>query len=329
VRALIAAATLLVACGDNIAGLPFIDFEQARRTATCSRLVRCGLFDDVSSCEISFRKDDTRNERAAIDAGKLVYDPIAAARCVQAIANQSCDTTDRSVRDALPDCANVLLGTVADGAECGFDAECISGHCNRGPCPRTACCTGTCAETRPPSGLGEHCINDTNCQLGMFCGRDLTCHLRGGVESRCDDDMECEPGLGCTGAGLEPGFCRPLALIGQTCLYARCAEIQARCNTATLTCVKAGVGARCLDDSECNSLYGRCDLDTNTCTPIPTLGMPCEGICRGAAWCDSESRMCLEPKPDGNECGSDAECASRVCAEGPAFDYCATPPVCI
>ena len=329
VRTAIAALLLLGACGDNLTGLAVEELDDSRRAAECMRLVRCGIYADEPTCLASMRPRDLRNEIAAIEAGKLVYDATAAARCHAALAEQSCDTTDASVRVPPAECARILRGRIADGDTCAFDAECVSGHCIAESCPRTACCLGECADTRQPSAPGESCNVDEDCLSGMFCGQDRLCRAPGQAESRCMKDDECAPGLGCVGAGLDPGFCRPLPLLGERCTYLRCAEINTRCDVDMLVCVHAGIGAPCLDDSQCNTQYGRCDIDSGRCVIIPTLGMACDGLCRGEAWCDVMSATCLSPKPSGMACGSDAECETQVCAEGFLFDYCATVPLCI
>lgn len=322
----IAAAVALLGCGDNLRGVPLNELDASRRDADCTRFVRCGLFPDQVTCDAFFRPRDMNNLVAAVEAGAIVYDEIAADRCHDALAAQSCNLTDEDVRLPPADCMRVFRGTLPAGAECAIDETCISGSCGRPDCPRESCCLGECRAVPEPADAGEACEGASGCVEGTFCGRDGMCREVGGAEARCDKDSECAPHLGCTAAGIDPGFCRPLPLLGESCPYLRCAEIQARCDVDTLICVSAAWGAPCSNQNDCGP-YGQCD-GAGQCILTPTLGMACDGTCRGTSWCNADSGFCEAPKVDGMPCGSDGECASQVCLEGPAFDYCASLPVC-
>lgn len=318
-------AVLVAGCGDNLAPLAFDDLAAARHAAECERLVRCGLFADQATCEATFRDRVDLDLAAAVRDGVVTYDGGKAEKCLAAIAQQSCDVTSREGRRLPPSCDAILTGTRAPGDACYFDTECASGACTETACPRDMCCAGTCAAPLARAPIGAACERSPDCVDQAFCGRDHLCHALAAMGEACDADADCGYGLACVGAGLDPGACRPLPKLGEACPYLRCAELGARCD-ASGTCVAAGAGAPCTSDAEC-STYGQCDPAAHVCTAFPTVGLPCTGRCAGAAWC-GPSGLCEAPLENTRPCGSDLECATFYCEEGPTFDFCTDPPVC-
>lgn len=318
------------ACGDNLEGLAFEDLEASRRSAECERLTRCGLFGDASTCRKYFRKTQDESLNAAVDAGKIRFDPVAGVSCNRALASRSCDITVLDGREIPPVCKRVLVGTVGSGATCAADRECATARCDAPTCSRSTCCFGGCEPFVAPSKLDEACDRASGCVAAAFCGRDGECRPLSNANGPCDVDTDCIAGLGCTGATeLEVGTCRPLPKLGEGCPYLRCAEIGARCDGQR--CVPYGrVGDACGISADCSE-FRICDQASRRCVDKPTLGMPCTESCRGEAWCDFTSGpngTCRAFQPNAVPCFASDECATRYCEEGSIFNQCASPAVC-
>ena len=324
----LAASALLGACGDNLRGVVFDDYRDARVAAECTRLVRCGLFAEHATCTSYFRVLDDAPLRNAIENEHIVYDPAAALRCLDELALLGCDETARDVRVPPDACARAFVGTRAVGESCAFGGECASGSCDLPDCPVEACCYGSCLATRT-AALGDACTIDDDCVDGAFCGEARACIALAARGEACRKDAHCDFGLACIGASeLQAGACRVLPPIGEPCPYLRCAELGATCD-ADRTCVALGLpGAPCATDRDC-SPYARCDASAGACVDVPSLGMACAGPCAGEAWCDLEgSTRCEAPQEATAPCLSDDQCASLYCAEGIVSKYCAERPIC-
>lgn len=298
-----AAAVLvaLAACGDNIATIPFDEYNHALRDANCARLTACGVFTDTSQCDRYFRDIANRDLVDAVRAGKVRYDGIAGTACVASISAAGCNTTSEDVRRS-EGCDAALRGTLPKGADCTFDLECASGACNAPSCTME-CCRGTCVDAEPR-------VEATIAIGGM-----------------CREDRECVFGAACVGAGIDPGFCRTLPLAGEMCPYNRCAEVGVRCDLGM--CVGSGIGAPCTNDLQCSE-FNLCDLPTQRCAAVPTLGMACETICAGASWCDHDAPQptCAGVLSTGTPCRTSDQCETLVCKEGEMFDTCVEPEPC-
>jgi hypothetical protein len=324
-------ALILAACGDNITGTPLAEFQAEADAARCSYFMRCGLFASADTCAAFFRDRPDVNVDAALAAGKVFYNGVAAEKCHAALAAQSCDLSSREGR-VLPDaCDHIFGGTLDEGETCAFDAECSSGRCDAGDCnPALACCSGTCLARRERADIGGACDTSADCVVDSFCTPEHACAALVAEAGECRADGECDYGLACIGASeLQPGNCRAMPLLGESCPYLRCAEVEATCSATSHTCVALGLpGATCASSADC-SPFARCDMGTMTCADVPTLGMPCQGACAGEAFCDvSGSMTCAAPLPNTSPCSSDDQCASLFCAEGPVFDACADRQAC-
>ncbi len=325
----VVAAFALWGCGDDVRGLTFETFGAAGLDARCSYLVRCGEFPDPPTCVAYFRSSVDAELAAALDAGKVVYDREQAQHCVDEQAAASCDLTRREARVAGA-CTKVFTGKVKDGDECAFDAECASHDCDVPSCTRDTCCPGTCKPTQRPSEIDGACEVNAHCVADTYCGKDHLCHALAAMGNPCDDDSQCDYGLGCIGAtDLQSGTCRTMPLIGESCPYRRCAELGARCD-ATSTCVPVGLaGTACPMSDEC-SPFAHCD-PAHQCADAPALGSACSSACAGDAWCNFGGQsvgVCAAPSANNEPCSADNECASSFCEEGPVFDFCTDGPVC-
>jgi hypothetical protein len=316
---------LLAACGDNIAAIPYDQYAAARRQADCDRLVRCGVFANAAACAAYSYPLPDDNLDAAIQAGRVQYNAVAAARCIDAITTMTCDAGTAEAR-LLPDsCDKIFTGTAASGAACAFDSECESRHCEQDACDPSMCCRGTCVGDGP-STAGGPCRADPDCVEGTACDLDHVCHALAKAGESCYRDAQCEYGLGCV-TQTNPGVCRPLASTGDACPFGRCAWIGDRCDP-NAGCTPYGVaGDACAADSEC-SPAGFCDTSAGRCADLPDVGMPCMLRCAGEAWCDVTSHVCMARLEMNAPCSTDNQCVTGYCAEGAVYDFCNVRPVC-
>lgn len=319
----------LWSCGDNLHGLPLEEAAATRLQAECARLVRCGLFQDLATCEAYFPTQDLAELRSAAAAQRIEFDGVRAERCYRALEGISCDVTTEEARVLPADCARIFVGSVAGGESCQLDEECASRRCTLPVCSRQECCVGTCDAVKEAAPIGGACERTDDCVQPAFCDADKRCHGLITAGLACRNDRECTFGLACIGAGIDPGACRPLPLRDEPCPYLRCAELGATCSSTTGTCVSAGPGAACASDVDCSS-FTLCDLPSSRCVPVPTLGMPCVTRCAGDSWCDHDATptTCAAQFAVSSPCRSDDQCSSRLCEEGPVFDFCAAAPVC-
>jgi hypothetical protein len=315
-------------CGDDVRGLALDELHAGRLQSRCEFLQRCGLIADRETCVTYFRAPRDGRLRAAVDAGKIRYDAVAARRCLDALAVLGCDQTSREARAPLEACARMFSGTIEVGEECVFDGECVSGSCSAPECPADTCCYGVCLPTAF-ARLGEQCTTDEECVPEAFCRGGL-CVALSQKGQPCKLDNHCDYGLACIGATeQEDGACRALPLIGESCPYSRCAEIGAYCSASQI-CTPVGLpGAPCADDTAC-SPYAQCGAN-DTCEDIPGLGMPCQKYCAGEAWCNRSSGqgICSTPQENHSPCVVDEQCASLHCEVGSVFTYCAEQTVCL
>ena len=320
---------LLASCGDDAPSMKLEDFIAARHGAECVRFTRCGLFAAEEACNAFFRDPREQSLIAAVAAKKVSYDGAAAVKCLDALAAIGCDKTQRDARVEPDACTQVFTGRVADGAACGFDSECKSRVCaNQPACTRDVCCLGTCAAT-VSSPIDGPCEIDAQCTADAYCHKTKVCRARIKANSSCDDIRGCDFGLACVDySDLTPGTCRKLPLIGESCPYNACAEINARC-ASNFTCAALGLpGAACVGDPEC-SPFGFCDA-TGKCADLPRLGEACVSVCAGEAWCDTTNGACAAPLPNGTACEDhDDKCQSALCVDGTAFEVCVAQPTCI
>lgn len=319
----LALVSVFLGCGDNGSTISFEQRTAAETRARCERLARCGEFSTAESCIAFFRPRLEASLARAVEIGIVKFDPFNEEQCLRDLAEASCDRTHQTARLASLACQGALIGTITTGAACAFDEECVSGRCAVELCPALQCCPGTCLGNR--NTVGGDCMVDRDCVDDAFCSTEKKCVALAKAGAACRADRQCVFGLACVGATpSEAGACRALPALGESCPYDRCADINARCN-ASGTCVAVGLpGASCASDVEC-SQYARCS--GSICVDVPTLGMPCDSICGGEAFCDNGT--CVAPLENSTPCNADGECASQLCVEGPIFAACATSPVCI
>ncbi|HEY6175002.1 MAG TPA: hypothetical protein VIX73_11180 [Kofleriaceae bacterium] len=326
---------LLAGCGDNLrAPIAIDDYAASVREAACHYLVRCGEAESVEAClalNVGLLFRFTASERAAVDAGKIVYSAAAARRCVDAIESDECDLSSESDRNLTEACESPLVGALGDGEICAFDGECRSQRCDVPGCGM-GCCAGRCVGDTAPvlAGLGQPCP-DFVCAAGLSCDfatqRCVPLLPRG---ASCGSALSCDYGLLCL-----DHRCQVPPALGAPC-DGLCRDRGARCSPTTHTCVPAGLlGDACAlgaDDPGCSAIY-LCDR-TGHCSAGIALGQPCglgDHCAESGAFCDAPlvgtDGLCALPRPNGSPCAFNVGCNSLYC--DPFTLLCAPQPVCL
>ncbi len=320
---------LMAACSDSDGSLPpkpanVDEYVTAWREVYCSRLVRCGVFADIPTCEAQDRTLPADVDViAAAQAGIVDWNADVATDCLAALEQRTCDST--TMEDRLWDlpCYGTFIGTRRDGEQCAIGRECSSGECqylNASCDDSRLCCSGTCnGNGLPPLGmLGDSC-RAAPCAEG-YCDpvRWICRALKSPGNEFCDSDIECAYGSACIDSD-----CVPLVGSGEACTqggYRPCKLIGETCHAPTGTCERgAALGEACTDVTDCGIALS-CD-DTGHCADLaPRLGESCRlyGYCQAPNLCErmGTDYVCVPPKADGAMCSVDAECDSQRCDLG-------------
>jgi hypothetical protein len=327
-RRLVLAIALLAGCGDDGGPIDIDELQTAAISAYCNLYVQCGLIDDAATCRSIYTDLEIDPSLiAAVNAGKVHYDPDKARECLNSISG-SCDRNVFSRGDNNAACDETFTGTVAAGGPCAIDEECVSQSCDVQACP-DACCQGTCTGDAPTPRprVGESCATNYNCS-GSFCDETtMICTAYRALGETCTSTSECAQGscsnMVCT---AYPG---PGDACSSTTTLSPCGEIGYTCSATTSTCVAVGLtGDPCATARDCSPIY-LCGTN-GTCELRPTLGDACSdttGGCIDHSYCEPTTMTCTAPKPDGQPCGSDRECSSNNCDA--TSNTCTTPPICI
>src|SRR6185295_503803 len=118
------AALALIACAGppEIEPVPLAIYGARGDDARCAWAVRCRHVPDEATCRrlLDPKNSDVRRAEDAVQAGRLAYDPWAAARCLVAAAGAEC----LAQPFGAPECADVFTGLRARGQSCSSDFEC-------------------------------------------------------------------------------------------------------------------------------------------------------------------------------------------------------------
>lgn len=236
--------------------------------------------------------------------------------CVNNICEASCVDAVRQVLE----CSRVIEGTAEVGEACHHHLDCVEGA----ECAYADTCPGTCVYV---SGCGGDGLNPT-------CSETEFCNLAGACQSRSDLDGPCFGGLDSTCLAAlycdrgDTNMC--LARLGENeaCLRDRMCGEGLFCNRTSQVCTEpVGVGEPCAAPEHCAAPL--------LCTGGPFVG---EGECvepaynqgegetclpnyRECAWPNTCGRTvqggwsCMLPKPAGELCLLDMECAG-YCSAG-------------
>jgi hypothetical protein len=315
-------------------GVPLDMLASAELDAFCSRVVRCGVQEDMAICRVVYGFSvgrELQDVQAAVAAGKIIYHADRSANCLDFLANLSCD------RDALftysnVDCQTTFEGTLTDGKPCANGAECVSQSCiNIDAACGTACCLGTCSGSAAPSekAVGQSCTTADICTAG-YCSAVGICTAYAGNAATCGGGIRCEPGLTCHSNGTASS-CMPLAETLSGCTTTNdCRYLSDVCYAGV--CLTTGLtGKPCMNDhSQCQELH-RCT--PNGCVNPPDVPDSCAGygFCQ-SGYCDSTTMACMAAKADDEACEptyGGRDCTSGYCDTTLANPRCAPDPVCI
>ncbi len=274
-----------------------------------------------------------------VEAGRVVYDSQAAARCLEEVA-ATCSLEGGF--EISPACRDTFRGTAELGEDCSVTDECVPGSfCNAENVMDV--CEGVCVARLPVGAL---------CQDGNECARVegtgvASCRTNGSPDRVCVS-LEIRTGL------AEGALCGDLVSGGLQQAYGLCAaeffcDDPDRDDVGTCTrpiavgspCVPGQQaceeGALCLDLSsqpQCVAMTvvttagSPCDDQTLVCDYV--AGLSCEsGQCVAAAagscqeffhcgpgeYCDGTSDLCAPLKANGVECQSSSECLSDTCRD--------------
>ena len=288
--------------GGAVTSIPLAQFASRLIDASCARQVACGEAADVASCRGAALVQQQQQWMADVQGGLSIYDPAAAAACVNSLEATdglgSCSQPVRASAEPPAACREVFKGTAALGAACIFGSECQSANCERASCT-DRCCTGTCAAALPdPVAAGGDCSGTLRCAHGTYCKVSASgsiCAVELAQGEACVSSSECAPGTFCDHSAGATGTCARFPLTGETCL------------------------------TICDSVADLCDLaNTQKCIPRAAVGSPCSpaGECVAYARCDTVTMNCLARAKAGQACTNSSDCLSGLlCTAG----KCALP----
>lgn len=310
-------------------------FAEKSIEALCGQVANCGglesefetaliLAKSADNCEAAWASvddefaaqylGDVKSIEASIKAGRITVDVTALDDCFEA-AKTTCGGGGEFR------CAEALTPTVANGAACTNDAECMSGDCEKvvdacgGTCSNQAAepddevvfATGgdPCGEETVVVGDDEQ-IRDHICPAGQVCAGDEeeevrvpngTC-VNGVAKGEACDGEICGPGLICLGV---------------------CAEIVLAGNGEDCD---VGISSSGPPEGEsirlCDWTEGL-DCIEGECAPISdgNEGSPCRRSfkCDDGLYCDSslEEPACAAKRAVDGDCNEDRECLSGYC----------------
>lgn len=276
--------------------------------------------------------DNDPKERAAVEAGRIVYDGVKAAECLSALF-ASCDVMFADKTPAV--CDTFLVGTIADAAACTVDRECKSKYCQHSL--DNAECPGVCAT---PSPIGADCAVQAACEAGLRCIAKKCAPRNVAVDAKCDLGQDCADGLVCI-FDKAGGTCKSRSDMGGPCkeliqckygLYCQHAAKGASKCAATAkaaeTCAGAKPGEPLSDGGPCGAGLGCVDDGAGKfrCVALVKEGQ----VCKTSAQCDGLDLACLP----GGVAPSTCQIVSAVggpCAE-PSADHpwvCTSPNLCV
>ena len=344
---LLGLAASLISCGSDTESGPTVDELPLKvATATCKSFSTClgSLITDMllngTTCEALFQASLEQGAlplwKESIAAGTVTYHPGKAQACVDAIENKGCAFIQDHVY--IPECEAAIQGHVAEGKDCGNDADCAGDLF----CKVAATCPGKCSARVASGGA---CDKDDNCQAGLVCFNDLcTQPLQAG--NVCNDDsVDCKAPLVCIKAdGAPTGICGAIqesSQLGQTCDFAKmqlCAAgsfcgldnidiAKGKATSACLGPVASGGACKFAIPSQCPSGQYCADIKfkapasmEGTCQALPGAGQPCAKgavfppLCAPTLVCVGDT--CVARASLDAACQFDEGCASGRCSTG-------------
>jgi hypothetical protein len=299
----VAFAVLLAACGDDPAPAqpdPLASLPSTYAHIVCAQAFSCCdvkeradvLFVDPppatqAECESklgAFLAAVFSQQRAAVDAGRLVFRADRSKACFENAEAATCDAFfGQNFMDTDADCEAAFEGAVAVGGDCASNDECAT----KGAICSSSAGGGMLGKCTLLGAEGEPCV-DGRCQDGLSCrfaAADgmLKCIAPIANGGACLVDDDCTSGY-CKYPEI---VCAAPAADGQACsTNAGCAS--GYCDTAASLCAaKKSDGAACATSAECTS--GFCDdsAGAGACAAKKAGGAPCAvgGECE-SGFCD-------------------------------------------
>jgi hypothetical protein len=107
--------------------------------------------------------------------------------CAVAWNNRPCE----DIFSPVPMAACRRPGKRTNGQPCNFADQCTSGFCKQNGYE-----CGTCADQ---PATGSSCEKNQDCNETDWCMPDKTCHMAGGLNQPCSDNLKCRDDLTCSG----------------------------------------------------------------------------------------------------------------------------------
>jgi len=281
--------------------------------------------------------------QAEVSAGKLAYDPAAAAGCDD-LYHALVYGLGQGIGPLDGTCASIVTPLVPDGGACLGTFECGGGNACLAD-DQALACTGIC---QPPAQDGEACSDFLPCVRGLICsnndGTSQNITIGGGNANYPDGGFFCRAYVGGPPGSGDGDVCTYDAECGPT---STC--VQGRCVLATPGATPGspcnGPGSACAPGQLC--VNGTCEVvepDGGSCSPDPLVGMTCDGCesCQNVQTVEDGGLIgtCLPAHQVGWTCASDSDCAPYTwCADagyadgggacvsnGHAGDPCAVTP---
>ncbi len=338
------ALSLAIGCSPR-SGIPIDEAPEEIGSAICSFTERCGISTFIAVLS-AFRPTDCARAfgaqqrdgifpplLAALDAGTVVYDAMAAQACVDEIRALACESIDFSRTDARTRTCG-FVGLLSDGERCSLDQECSATSACHGP-PETGTCSLASCQHIPQ--LGEPCTDSCGDEGALLC-IDGTCAAPVPIGGVCSGGVRaCVAHSSCstTTAG-ESGVCQVLAptpIVGEG---ASCTA-EAQCDRG-LVCVGASlevaVCAQRRTDGTCRTTFWSTNdcggfgetCVAGRCVPPPGEGEPCRISCQPDLACSGgfvADGVCERRSVIGEACTTSAGCFSGTCTR-----VCVAPGYC-
>ncbi len=257
---------------------------------------------------------DVKSIEASIKAGRITVDATALDDCFEA-AKTTCARAGEFV------CSEGFTPTVANGAACTIDEECVSGECEK----VVDACGGTCADdTVEPANEVVLVTGDDPCgEENVVVGDDEysrvhVCPAGEVCSGDTEEEIEVPNGTCVTGAAKGDGCDGEICGPGLICLGV-CAEIVLAGNGEDCD---VGISASGPPEGEsirlCDWTEGL-DCIEGECAPISdgNEGSPCRRSfkCDDGFFCDSilEEPVCTVKRAVDGDCYEDRECLSGYC----------------
>lgn len=201
------------------------------RTQACAPALVQGLYGDVAACV-------TRATATLVPGIGAKGSAVTAAElnaCAAALPSASCGDL---LSNKLPDACTPPAGTLADGAACAADAQCVGKHCK-------VAAGKTCGTCAPRADAGGACVIATDCAAGLTC-LNGTCAKPGVSGAACSATAPCRADFVCRG-----GTCAAPVAAGTACADGEgcdelhgivCSVTSKKCVTVTYGGTNAGCG---------------------------------------------------------------------------------------